>query len=709
MTSTTTTAIPSSRTSAEPPLFSTRGLVMTLVLGSAFVYLFFPFLLRMGKFGVRDPDWSHIFLIPLLSLYFLFQRKREILDIPSRLYWPGLAMMLAGMIGFALGIYPIRNDMTQGYSMITALFGLILFLNGPSRMTILWLPVVYLVFAVVISEGIWLRISFPLQLIASTGGTYTIKFVGLFTGFDARVSGAQIFLFDGRKWLPPLGVEEACSGLKMLMTFIALGSAMAFISTHRRWWQRLIIVASTIPVALLINILRVAALGIIYASGHTEYAQGDFHIFVGLLMLIPAAGIFWLIGWVLDQILIEDAPTRSSKKKPLPAAVLERQQDESQPWNWNRTLIGCVIGLGLTAVAGLMLFASLKMMDPILNAIRGLPAGGILALAATYLGYVTVLILPPVMIAIHFLQRKLQPQPVRAGGLAVGMVGFMLLTSALGLQAAISKMGLVLFKEPLPLRQPLQTVPEFAGTWQMVSEDPRLPPDIERTLGTEIYISRVYENTAVTEGPGRFVRLHLAFYTGTTDTVPHVPERCFIGGGHQSAGVDIVPLRLRGPQFRQQPIAEWDESVPPGSLEWVADLSTGQYVRVPRVDFRGTRFNFVEQSADTLFGTQTPNKGTVIYFFVADGGFQATPLEVRQSAFNARNRFSFYCKVEIHPIDVQGNPDLARDVAEGFLQAFMPYILRALPDWTEVMAGRYPETAAARLQTESAGEETSPN
>ncbi|MCC5830557.1 MAG: exosortase/archaeosortase family protein [Phycisphaeraceae bacterium] len=685
---TTTTAISQHRPT-DHPLLSQRGLLLTLVLGAAFVFVFYSFLLRMARMGIADPDWSHIFLIPLISLYFLFQRKREILEMPTRLYWPGLALLCGGIINFAMGIYPHRNDMAQGYSMVMALFGLVMFFNGPRRMSILWLPVIYLVFSVVISQGLWLRISFPLQLIAANAGATLIQAAGLVIDIDARVAGSNILVFDGQRWLEPLGVEEACSGLKMLMTFVALGVALAFISTHRRWWQRLVIVASTVPVAIFINVLRVAVLAYLYAKVDPAYARGEFHIMIGLLMLLPAAGIFLLLGWIMDKIIIEDRkPVR--EKLGTPAGVLARMEHERKPWNWKSMFLGLAAGGGVVlATGGMLLLVVLVLLHPISRiseALVGESAEMTMMLSA---GLVFLAIVTPAFIALHLLQRRLVPRPMMAGPLAIGLVAAILLGSGLGLRAAIDQLGLVLFKERLPMRGVLTDIPRQIGTWQMVNQHERLPPDIENTLGTTLYITRDYEDTSRTDRAGRFARVHLAYYSGTVDTVPHVPERCFIGGGHASAGVDRVPITLSGNQYRERDIGP-EQPSRMGQTEWVADVSEDEWVRVPRMDFRATRFNFAPQTNPDTFTQTAAEIRTVIYFFVADGDFHATAFDVRRTAFEARNRYAYYCKVEVQILDVVDDPELAQRRSEEFLSELMPHVLRILPDWVEVQEGRYP-------------------
>ena len=172
-------------------------------------------------------------------------------------------------------------------------------------------------------------------------------------GFDATVRGSTIDLYHGLQNLGPLNIAEACSGLRMLMAFMALGVAMAFLF-ERPWWQRVIMVLLTVPVAVAVNVGRVTTLGVLHYVSPGA-AEGDFHKFVGLLMLIPALMVYMFLGWVLDQIMIYD-------DVPAQHPVNGTPKTEGGV-DWPYIVQGAGAGAVLTVIAGIaysLIWASLR-------------------------------------------------------------------------------------------------------------------------------------------------------------------------------------------------------------------------------------------------------------------------------------------------------------------------------------------------------------
>lgn len=344
------------------------------VVGLLFALLFNDFLYRavgidvLDGFNLRgyawnDGNWSHALIVPFISLYFLYQHRERLLSTPVRTGWLGLGPLLIGIFIYALAIGPTAfspgdadrqaamalrafgNDTVKGYAMVLALFGLVWLMAGWRILAIAWFPIAYLVFAVKISDRIWESIAFKLQGIAAVASGIAINLFGPIIDLAANVSGNTIHLtHHGEPLNPGLNVAEACSGLRMLMTFIALGVAVAYLA-ERPWWARLVMVLLTVPIAVFVNVIRVTALGFIYPYDK-ELATGDFHLFVGMLMLIPALGLFLLVGWVLNQILIPEPQTPSASRRPkvkvnarpAPQANTspDRKQADNQPGDTNR-------------------------------------------------------------------------------------------------------------------------------------------------------------------------------------------------------------------------------------------------------------------------------------------------------------------------------------------------------------------------------------
>ncbi len=605
-----------------------------------------------------NADWAHVLVIPFFSLCYLYLHKRDLQTTPRRVALPGLVLMLAAISSFIFWVYPGRNDMFQGFSMVACLFGLAWFLLGSRMMRVLWFPIGYLVFTVKISDMIWDRLAWRLQLIAAHSAEVVLNLLGFLVGLDAQVRGSTIDLAVGGIPLdPPLNVAEACSGLRMLMAFIALGVAIAFM-TPRPLWQRLIMLAATLPIAVFVNVGRVTTLGLLYALVDKDLAAGDVHLFIGMLMLIPAAGLCWLLGWILDRIIIHDNADDGESTRPAPEAAV-RPWIQPQPMH---LVAGLAAGVVTTALAGLAYSLGWGIYQP------GRIFGAWFQPGWAAPGLVICLgLLAAAIVAVGRITRT-ERNTGRTPWTAIGTAAGVLLTATVGLGAMVQAAELVLIKEPIPLRLKLQQLPQQAGSWEMFREHPPLAPDIAKTLGTDQYISRDYTDTAWPGGkPGQFLTLHIAYYTGTPDTVPHVPDRCFVAGGIPPRGTISGELHLEGPGYRNV-----------GDNLWQADSDLAALHGQPDPHLRRTR---VPATVFTFGDPMNPSRDSnVIYFFVANGRFLASPNEVRAYGLSPRDRFGYHCKVEVQLPGV-ADPQQAIERANAFLSQMMPEIMSCLPDW----------------------------
>ena len=107
-----------------------------------------------------------------------------------------------------------------------------------------------------------------------------------------------------------MGVVDQCSGLRMLTIFIALAVAIVMISSHRPWWERIVILVSSVPIALLVNCIRITLTGVLYNLQLDEKIVNQiFHDFAGLIMMPLALGFLFLEMQILSRLVIEeDAP-----------------------------------------------------------------------------------------------------------------------------------------------------------------------------------------------------------------------------------------------------------------------------------------------------------------------------------------------------------------------------------------------------------------
>jgi exosortase len=230
----------------------------------------------------------------------------------------GLGNVLFGMLVFAGGIYPIRNDWICDYGMVHTLFGVVLTLCGWEVMRVAWFPIAFLICALPWPGLFYSKVAGPLQTLAAWVAVHTLRF----TGIDAFREGTKMFISGANGGWRPLNVAEACAGLRSLMTFISVAAAVAFLS-NRALWQKAVITLSAIPIAIFCNVLRVTGQAYIDRIAGPQWSENFAHQFVGVVMLIPAFFLILGVSWALDQIFVEeveDKPKRFTKAAAAPAA-----------------------------------------------------------------------------------------------------------------------------------------------------------------------------------------------------------------------------------------------------------------------------------------------------------------------------------------------------------------------------------------------------
>lgn len=246
-----------------------------------------------------------------------------------------------------------------------------------------------------------------------------------------------------------------------------------------------------------------------------------------------------------------------------------------------------------------------------------------------------------------------------------------LLVSAASLEAVKGLFEWVLFKKPVPLAQPLYRMADRLGPYEKWRDEPPLNAEMEDALGTPYYITRIYRDTRLGENElGSLMRIHVAYYTGTTDTVPHVAERCVVAGGAAPQGAENRDVTLRSPHIsvREDRVA--------------AMTAMGRSVQLPTAEVPLRLVKFADPA-----GHRPPF--TVTYFFVANNTFVASAEGVRLQAFNMTDEYAYYCKVEVMPLGI-GEMDAAQESVGEFLSYIMPEVMWCLPDWQKVRSGEYP-------------------
>ena len=253
---------------------------------------------------VTNSSWSHGFLIPFFSFYFINQKKKELLTLEPKPNYLGLVFLICCLVSYWLVLFVYKFGYLKSLAIIPTTVAIVLFIGGWKLIKYTWLPIVYLFFAIPLPTRIYNDLTIPMQNLASA---VAAQLLSLVNGLEAEASGTIInVIYRGVKLESGLDVAEACSGMRLLMAFLALGVAMAYLH-YRPMWQRLVLLASTVPIAIICNIIRVTISGLIFILWNPEYAQGIYHDMLGLLMLPLAFGLYGLLAWFMSNLVVDES------------------------------------------------------------------------------------------------------------------------------------------------------------------------------------------------------------------------------------------------------------------------------------------------------------------------------------------------------------------------------------------------------------------
>lgn len=299
-----TTAAPS-RTAAGA---ERRFVTLALVAIALAVVVYAPILYHMAQHWSDVADYSHGFLIAPLALYFAWERKPQLMRARIEPSWWGIVPLALSTITLVIGRLGVEL-MNMRISFVLALIGIVLTLLGRQVFKILAFPLFFLFLMVPLPQSLVNPIAFPLQLIAADWAVQVLYYLHI----PALREGNIIHLPN-----TTLFVAEACSGLRSLMALITLGVVFAYFF-RKSWGERIIIVASAIPIAIVVNALRVTITGILTYHFGEKAAEGAIHEFQGLITF--GAAFLLLLGeaWLLARLWPDRWRPQPARRAPRPA------------------------------------------------------------------------------------------------------------------------------------------------------------------------------------------------------------------------------------------------------------------------------------------------------------------------------------------------------------------------------------------------------
>jgi exosortase len=241
-----------------------------------------------------EPQYFHGFIVPITAVGLGWMRRSHIPPGDARSHISGLLLTITGSSLHLLATY-FYLEAFDAAGFLFCLTGIVLLVWGKRFFRGVWPAVLFTGFMLPLPFQLERMLSDPLQVMGATEATYFIQTFGI----PAIAQGNTILMGDIR-----LGVEEACSGLRMLMVFIAISAAAVIVSDRSRW-EKILILISAIPIALISNIVRIVATALAYEYADRETADLIFHDLSGWLMMPLAMLLLFLELKIIDLLYVE--------------------------------------------------------------------------------------------------------------------------------------------------------------------------------------------------------------------------------------------------------------------------------------------------------------------------------------------------------------------------------------------------------------------
>jgi exosortase len=264
------------------------------VLAALSLWLYGPTIYHLVlQWAAADSDFSHGFFVPMFSAFVLWQERRRLSEIILKPSWSGLAVIALALCVLIVGRLGAELFFAR-VSMLLLIAGLVVLFAGWNFFRAVFFPWAFLLLMIPIPTLLFNQITFPLQLLASRVAADVLPL------FDVPVfrEGNLIYL----PGIPdPLFVDEACSGIRSLLSLACLAIIYGYLMERRivvRWALALV----SLPIAVAANSARIVGTGLVVQYWDLQKAQGFYHIFEGWLVFVVCLALLYfahfLIRWV---------------------------------------------------------------------------------------------------------------------------------------------------------------------------------------------------------------------------------------------------------------------------------------------------------------------------------------------------------------------------------------------------------------------------
>ena len=255
------------------------------------IAIYFLAIIKMVTQCWDDPNYSHVFFIPVVSGYLVWQKKESLKNLLRKQSNLGILIIILGAITYILGT-AAAEFFTTRLSFVICILGIVLFYYGKEFIKELWFPILFLLFMIPIPYVIYYSVTFPMQLLSSQAASGLLQLIAMPVLRQGNVINLPNYSLE---------VVEACSGLRSLMTLSALGAAMAYM-TQKTISGGTFLFLLSFPIAIGANIFRlvITALGAYFISA--KLAEGFLHEISGLVVFLVGFISLCIAGTIINWI-----------------------------------------------------------------------------------------------------------------------------------------------------------------------------------------------------------------------------------------------------------------------------------------------------------------------------------------------------------------------------------------------------------------------
>jgi exosortase len=291
----------------------TGYLVGGAVILAAFLWSYWATFADLYEVWRRNDEYSAGLLVPFLAAYALWVRRRDFGEVPVRpAVCAGIFLFVVAQIVRGLGLYLMFGS-AERLSMLISVVAVALLLLGWSFLRKLAPALLFLCLMLPWPNRVQAALAVPLQGWATTSAVFCLELAG----YEVAREGNIITIGDTR-----VAVAEACNGLRMITAFVVI-SGLVVLLTRRSWWEKMLILISSLPIALLCNTLRLTVTAVAFTVLTGENVEKLFHDFGGYAMMPLALALVVGELWFLARLTTPPADLSST--------VITRRQPRQIP------------------------------------------------------------------------------------------------------------------------------------------------------------------------------------------------------------------------------------------------------------------------------------------------------------------------------------------------------------------------------------------